>query len=537
MSWRLRWLVVAPVVLFVAVTMLMSSCGGGGGGCGGSFDEFGDFIAGLCPSPGPEAGFNLSTIVIVAGTEVGSTPTPGPSPTHVGSTFVPTKTPVATFAPSAADTAVAVGQQANFHAQGEFIKHARSIVEPITNRSSTLWSSTDPDVLAPPQSPPFGGIYNALSVGCVCADVSSGGVSADPVSVGVFSIAGTPIPCPICATIAPTSTPTPKGSAPASAQIELPQSNQARIHGVLQWTWQGVSPVASRLVPSNDGNLYFLTRDGFLHALDAKGNQRFSRVATGSSLAVSPEGILYALAPGGTLQAISAAGKPQWTMSVASEKGPLAASSNAVYYQEDGQLIAASGPGIVLWRATAADQITTAAIADDSTIVAASQAGPVVAFSSAGARRWSFTPEGGFAGEIAVRGNTVFVGSTIGRIYALDQSNGAAQWTYDSAASVDAGPVLNPSGPIFFGSDAIYALNSDGSMAWSKALAKPLVSPLASDGEGGVLTPLDGDISAMLNSDGGIKWATRSFGSVERAIVSPAGVLYVAGNGIVYAVK
>jgi hypothetical protein len=41
----------------------------------------------------------------------------------------------------------------------------------------------------------------------------------------------------------------------------------------------------------------------------------------------------------------------------------------------------------------------------------------------------------------------------------------------------------------------------------------------------------------MLNSDGSVKWATRSFGPVEHAIVSPAGVLYVASHGTIYAVK
>ena len=68
-------------------------------------------------------------------------------------------------------------------------------------------------------------------------------------------------------------------------------------------------------------------------------------------------------------------------------------------------------------------------------------------------------------------------------------------------------------------------------------LAKAVSGPFASDGVGGLLAPLDDDISAMLNSDGTLKWATRSFGPVERAIVSPSGVLYVATQGAIYAVK
>src|ERR1700735_4404946 len=80
MSRSIRWLVVAPVVLFVAATLLMSSCGGSSG-CEGSFDEFGDFLAGVCPTPGPGIGFSIETIVIGNGTPIRPSPTPSPTPT------------------------------------------------------------------------------------------------------------------------------------------------------------------------------------------------------------------------------------------------------------------------------------------------------------------------------------------------------------------------------------------------------------------------------------------------------------------------
>ncbi len=328
--------------------------------------------------------------------------------------------------------------------------------------------------------------------------------------------------------------------ASVATQLRLEQSGepgQARVAGILQWTFRGVSPISSALAPSADGNLYFLTQDGNLHALDAKGRERWSRRAVGTSLAVSPEGIIYALGSDGSLEAQSAIGKPLWNLPIASSAGPLAASASAVYFPEDRQLFAVTSSGATQWRATVTDEITTAAIADDGSVIAAAKGASVVAIASDGTRRWSFTPQGGFAGEIAVRGNLVYLGSGSGRLYALDAGGGAQQWTFETAAAVGGGPVLNAAGPIFFGSDAIYALNSDGSLSWSKALAKAASSPMASDGEGGVMAPLDDDINAMLNSDGSVKWATRSFGPVERAIVSPSGVLYVARQGTIYAVK
>lgn len=530
MSWRLRWLIVAPVVLFVAGTLLMSSCGGGSSGCQGSFDSFGNFLPGVCPTPGPQIGFNLETIVIIAGTEI--EPTPTPSSTSTGR---PTPTSTATLGPQAGPTTAAVGQQVPFHAQGEFVKGKKIEFASITNSKSTLWTSSDQNVLAPPGPPPMGGIYHALSQGCACADASSGGVSADPVSVTVVGPLPSPT-CGVCPTLAPSATPTPKGHA-ATAQIQPAQADTARIDGVLEWAFQGVSPIASQLAPSSDGNLYFLTLDGNLHALDAKGRDRWNRRSAGNSIAVSPDAVVYSLGTNGTLEALSAIGRPLWNLSVASGFGPLAASSSAVYFQEDRQLVAASSPGVVQWRAAAPDEITSAAIARDGTIIAAANGASVIAIASNGSRRWSFAPQGGFAGQIGVRGNTVYLGSGSGRLYAVDTSSGAQQWAFDTAAAVAAGPVLNAAGPIFFGSDSVYALNSDGSLAWSKTLAKAVSGPFASDGVGGLLAPLDDDISAMLNSDGTLKWATRSFGPVERAIVSPSGVLYVATQGAIYAVK
>ncbi len=533
MSWRLRWLIVAPVVLFVGLTLLMSSCGGGDNGCPGSFDAFGNFVAGLCPSPGPQAGFELQMIVIGAGAPTTPSPTPAATP------LKPSPTATQTLVPEASPTTGVVGQQILFNASGLFTKgKKRVVVADITNGNTTLWTSTNQNVLAPPQPPPLGGVYNALTPGCACAGVSSGGVSANPISVGVVASAAQPTPdCPICPTIAPTATSTPKGHAMMPARVEAPQSEIARINGVLLWTFQGVSPVISQLAASSDGNLYFLTRDGYLHALNGKGRERWSRLAAGSSLAVSPAGVVYALRPDGSLQAQSAIGKPLWNMTVASEVGPLAASSNAVYFQEDRLLVAASSPGVLLWRATVPDQITSAAIAGDGAVIAAAKGASVVAIAPDGSRRWSFAPQGGFAGELAVREGLVYLGSGSGRLYALDASSGAAQWSYDTGAPIGGGPVLNSAGPIFFGSDAVYALDSDGSLAWSKTLLKPSRGPYVTDGEGGVLAPMDDDVSAMLNSDGSLKWATRSFGPAERAVVSASGVLYIATQGTIYAVK
>jgi len=543
MSWRLRWLIIAPVALFVMTTVLMSSCGGGGGGCLGSVNEFGDFVPGLCPSPGPGTGFNLQTIVIAAGTPAAATPTPAATPTGKR---IPTPTP--TLEPQASPTAGIVGNQVDFHATGLFTKHnlpnpLKVIVADITNSSSTVWSSSNPNVLKPPQPPPNGGIYQALSVGCSCADASSGGVSALPVSVAVVANAGDPTPaCPACPTPAITATATPHPAIdrpPSSAASSQPAASNAptSFNGVLQWTFKGASPIKSQLVASPDGNLYFVTLDGYLHQLDSKGHERWRRRASGSSVAVAPDGTLYALRSDGSLEASSPIGKPLWTINTASTIGPLAASSNAVYFQDNNQLVAATSPGAIQWSVPAPERIASAAISDDGTILAASNSGSVIAIASNGTPRWSFMPQGGFAGEIAIFGDTVYIGSSSGTLYALNLSNGAQQWHRETSAPISAGPVVDSSGSVVFGSDAIYSLTTDGGLAWSKALPKDNAAPIASNGASEMLAPIDLGEMALLDNDGASKWASASFGKVEKAVVSPLGVLYIASEGKVYAVK
>jgi len=532
MSWRLRWLVIAPVLLFVVLTLAMSSCGGGGG-CEGSFDEFGDFVAGQCPTPGPHIGFSIDKIVIGFGTPIPPTPTPSPTPTG-GAHHAPTPTATPTLVPQAMPTAVSVGNTIPFNASAEFVLRKRKMVADITNRGSTLWTSSDTNVLRPPGPPPNGGIYTALNSGCVCIDASSGGISADPISVSVFNPPAMPMPCPICPTIIPTATATPRGHKAPEADSAAPSAN---IAGTLQWDFETASAIVSDLVPSSDGSLYFLTADGDLHNLGANGREHWRRHAAGKSLAVSPDGVVYALSADGKLVAQLATGRPLWRIDGGGGFGPLAASSSAVYFRQDGQLVAASASsGDIQWRVSAPDGLTSATIAADSTVIVGASGGEVAAMGSDGAARWSFTPQGGFDGAIAVRGGIVYVGSRSGRLYALDTSNGAIQWSYDATAAIASGPALSPLGPVFFGADAIYALNPDGSLAWRKPVTTPVSAPMASDGAGGVFAALE-DVGAMFNTDGTLKWTSRSFGTIEHVAISPSGILYVASQGTIYAVK
>lgn len=503
------------------------SCGGGGG-CTGTFDAFGNFIPGVCPSPGPGRGFALETIAVYPGPPPTHTPTPGPSVTKT-----PTPTTSATPTPLATTTAVPAGSgPLPFHAVGTFVNPRGKVqAVDITNDPDTLWTSNNPNALQPPPGEQ-GGVYNPIAPGCACANVSAGGINGNPVGVTVFS--GPPTPtCGEC----PTPVPTPTPAAAASAQLRAAAPPPARIQGVLEWTFNAVMPLGSHIAASPDGRAYFLTLDGTLHALDARGKERWHRGSAGNSLAVGSDGTVFALEPDRSLIALSRSGKPQWSSATRSSRGPLAATADEVYLQSGNKLLGILAPGIVHWETPVEGEvISAAALSPDETLIAGVEGGQVIAVGANGVRRWAFTPDRGFAGSVAIRDGQVFVGSRSGTLYALDIESGVEQWHFASQGAVVAGPATNDVGPVFFVSDALYALTPNGELAWSLNFGRPSRTSLSPDGGG--LFGAVGDNASLFNSDGTYKWNTRSFGEVTTSTVSPNGTLYVATRaGHIYAIR
>ncbi len=530
-AWRLRALILGPVLIFVFGTTLISC--GGGGGCTGSFDAFGNFIPAVCPSPGPGRGFSLENIQVYNGPPPSSTPTPVPT---LGKTPTPTPTPAT---PLATTTAVPVPSPAGsgplpFHAVGKFVSPngKKTNFLDITSDTDTLWTSTNAGALqAPPQG--RGGVYNPIAPGCACVNVSAGGISGNPVGVTVFSSPPTPS-CGPCQTPQPTPTATPHAT--MQAWMRAAARPPGRVQGVLQWSFDAVMPLKSNIAADSEGRAYFLTLDGVLHALTPHGKERWHRPSAGQSIAVGGDGTVFALDSDQTVIALSPSGKPEWSSATRSRHGPLAASLDEVYLQSGEQLMGIIAPGTVHWQVPVHGEVISAALAPDGTLIAGLKGGRVIAVGSNGVQRWAFAPDHGFAGAVAIRDGQVFVGSESGTVYSLDAASGSEQWHFVTPASVIAGPAANSAGPVFFESDALYGVAPDGELAWSRHFTHRGRNSLSVDG-GGVFAATGGDAS-LINSDGTYKWNTRSFGEVTASTVSPNGTLYVATRaGRIYAVK
>ncbi len=509
--------------MFVSASLLMS-CGNGGLGCGGYYDAFGDFIPGVCPSGGPLTGFQLDSINVCAGPPASPTPTPS-------GTVSPTPTP--TMCPQATSTSVAAGNIIQFHADGLFSKKTQTMVMDITNNNQTNWTTSNSvSLLSPPQGD--GGSYTGAQAGCACIAASAGGISSLQVGITVYPTAGATPSCPPCPTPLATATPTVK----ASAALSTVSTNSSPA-GVMQWSFDAGAALSSSVAGAADATAYFVTSDSTLQAVSSTGAAKWHTLAGGGSVLVSPDAsLIYYLGPDGKLKALSPDGKYQWGSDVALSQGPLAVSGGTVFaLSSDGQLVAITSPGMVLWQVPIGGAASQAVALDGGGVVAAISRGAVVAVSADGAVKWSFTPNGGFGGALAVQGGVVYAGSESGTVYSLDASSGAQSWHYDSGAPIVAGPVVDGEGTIFFASDSLYALGSDGAVRWSNPLLTSGSVVLAGT-PSGVFVSTSGGSSTEYSDAGVEQWTTRDFATAASATFASPGVLYVANSsGRVFAVK
>ncbi|MGH7779797.1 MAG: PQQ-binding-like beta-propeller repeat protein [Candidatus Binataceae bacterium] len=530
MSHWIRWIIVAPVLMLVAGTMI-SSCGSSSG-CFGSVNAQGVFIAGLCPQATPSPGYALQSINICP---IFATPSPTGLPTPTATPKHPNRTPTAT--PSATPTACStpapgtvfdtpVNGIVQFGAQGVLVKGDKTKFEDITNAANVFWGSNPQGIVVNP-AVGSGGIYQGQTQGCTCISASASSISSLQYAIQVGSPAPACGPCPT-----PTDTPTPTATAtaagPGAATFNylMPTAAATGSSATAQWTFKGDSPVAGTIVPGTHGEAYFITRDAIFHAIDSRGHQIFDRPASGTGVAVAPDGTI--VVPGTTdwLYGLTPQGVPRWRVKIGTGGVPLAADDSAAYVSVGDSLVSVSSNGQINWTVPAS-AASAAAIIPGGVVIASAEA--VIAYSTTGSQLWSFIPEGGFAGNLAVAGTTVYCGSSKGTMYAVDSDTGAQSWSVAGAGgNLIAGPAIDATGQAYFGTGALYAVDSAGAMRWTLKGYAAAAGNLAVDAAGDLyVAAADGTIT-KIGADGTPGWSSHSAGRVLAIAASPSGEVYVA---------
>jgi len=421
----------------------------------------------------------------------------------------------------AVSDSLAQGDTIAFHAIGK----RSGARKDITSAKTTLWTSDNPGVAQTVTSQP--GVFVGIAQGCACIAASSGGISSNVVGLTVFASA-TP-ECTPCAALGPTPA--------ASAADAWPDAGHA---GVLQWTFNAYASILAPIVVGADGGVYFVSADGNLHALDAQGRERWRRPALAIADAAEPLDTVYIRGPDGALQALAADGAALWHLA-GGGSGPLAAASDGgLYAVASGALFSVSRAGALNWRLATGQPASAIAPLADRGVIAGITGGRVAAISPAGAERWSFTPEGGFSGAIAIAGEAAYVGDSAGVLHAIAIDNGAelGRVVAESNAPIRSGPVIDEDGIIYFGSDHFYAIAADGTTVWRTDLVPGGEAVPVPLGDGRVFVAGADGMIASLEADGSYRWGARIEGPVRAAAAGPSGPIYVGGaDGILYAIR
>jgi len=436
--------------------------------------------------------------------------------------------------PEATSTSVTTNP-VQFDAIGTFTKKKKTQFVDLTIAPLTLWTSRDPGTLIPPNPGADGGNYTIGTAGCTCIQASNSGVGSQTVAVGVLVDVGTctAVPCP---TPIATITPTPAVRGAPNAASTSTAASAADSAGVLMWSFDAGAELRGRIATGVDGSIYFITRDGVLHGLNSSGKAIMYRQAEGLAPVVLASGTVIAMSSASHLASIGPDGIVQWQIEIGAASGPVAATDSTIYVSAGSELLSVSSAGALNWRVSV-DKVTSATTTPDGVVVA-SVGGAVTSLASDGAVVWKFTPAGGFSGSVAYADDVVYAGSLSGALYAIDARTGSTLWHVNTAGPLIAGPAVSASGTIFFGSNAVYGVMSDGQLRWTQAGVKPDRGGMSALNFDDVFDAATGGLGAMLGGEGNYLWTSRSFGTITTTAVSPAGILYVGNsNGRIFAVR
>lgn len=174
-------------------------------------------------------------------------------------------------------------------------------------------------------------------------------------------------------------------------------------------------------------------------------------------------------------------------------------------------------------------------------VVVGTRDGRLQAFQPDGSPLWNTQAQGPFEAPPAVEGDTVYAGSSDGRLYALERATGKERWRYDAKEEIGSRPVL-VDGVVYFSTlqDTVFAVDAKtGAWKWHKRREAPgrftirgVAWPTVA---GGMVYAgfADGAVTALDARTGQVKWERRvapngEFTDVDSTPQVADGRVYVA---------
>ena len=155
-----------------------------------------------------------------------------------------------------------------------------------------------------------------------------------------------------------------------------------------------------------------------------------------------------------------------------------------------------------------------------------------------GKKRWTFPTKGQFVGSPVFAEGTLYIGSTDHNLYAIDAANGKPRWHYDTQSPLFATPAVSKSIVCIGGKEQIVGIDrASGQMRWTQPAGSGsfFQSRAVTDGDNFYLGGWDNTLYALNVLTGIPRWTARIGKNfyVAPAIASPtlgSGRLYICSN-------
>ncbi|MFO0982528.1 MAG: PQQ-binding-like beta-propeller repeat protein [Planctomycetota bacterium] len=321
-------------------------------------------------------------------------------------------------------------------------------------------------------------------------------------------------------------------------------------NGTIAWSTALESSASSLIV--TEGELLLVRHGEQLSAFTRDGERLWTRkigLGTGSPIAL-PEQFIFAPTDDGVLQGITRDGATSFAHVLSGRVSSPAVRSNndlvvayAISDAEGRVAILPPQPRPVI-ATLSTGPLGTASVALDAEdrVYVGSTNGSLYAFDI---RRGLASPQSMFTlalgtaisrGTPAVHGKIVYVVDDADQLHSVSQS-GVLFWTFKPKVTTTAGggstPAIHPAGYILYGSQDqhLYALRSDGSVAWSFDAGAAISSPALVDGAGNIYVRSNAGVVFGLDRNGQLRFRTELHDTITSAFDAP---MVLGGGGSLF---
>jgi len=154
--------------------------------------------------------------------------------------------------------------------------------------------------------------------------------------------------------------------------------------------------------------------------------------------------------------------------------------------------------------------------------------------------KWVYSTEGNIWASPAVVGNSCFIGSSDGKLYAINVKTGARIWSFQTGDAIYSSPAVSK-GYVYVGSldRKFYAVDArNGKMKWSLKTGDPITTSPCVDNGTVYFGSWDGNVYAVDSSSGNVKWKYQTGGPIYSSPAVYMENVYIgAHDGKVYAIN